>query len=346
MPTMPSGGQDVTGRDATPPLAADPSQPGEPAAADSAALPFAQIMAQVPPAVVPPVLPDALAGQTAPGVPEDGAGKTADAGDSADEKPGETPRTDPSATPWLAVMAMQVPVAPLPQTPAANDRGAPSAVAPAAPAVSGDASEMPATAPQALSVAVQIPSFAAKDAPTPAKDTTGLPDMPAAVPAALAGSVGAAPRQNAAQPAEWAPVALPAATPARWGHALMSTLGERVTLQADHAIQNAVIRLDPPMLGSLEIAIRHEAGSLVVQLTASNGDVARQLQTVSDTLRNDLMNRQFTDVAVSVAHQGAGDGRGSGRQSRDEASAPPPAAASEIAQAGDERGDRAYLVRV
>jgi flagellar hook-length control protein FliK len=62
-----------------------------------------------------------------------------------------------------------------------------------------------------------------------------------------------------------------------------------------------VIRLEPPMLGRVEIAIRHSAGSLEVHISATNGEVLRQLQTVSDNLRNDLAQRQFTEVAVNIA---------------------------------------------
>jgi flagellar hook-length control protein FliK len=66
-------------------------------------------------------------------------------------------------------------------------------------------------------------------------------------------------------------------------------------------MEQAVIRLEPPQLGRIDIAIRHSAGTLEVNISATNGEVLRQLQTVSDNLRSDLSQRQFTEVAVTVA---------------------------------------------
>ena len=83
---------------------------------------------------------------------------------------------------------------------------------------------------------------------------------------------------------------------------------------------HAVIRLDPPNMGSIEISIRHSAGTLQVSLTASNSEVVRQLNNIGDSVRQDLSNRQFTEVAVTVSSaraqaQGQADG---GRQQREQ----------------------------
>jgi len=59
-----------------------------------------------------------------------------------------------------------------------------------------------------------------------------------------------------------------------------------------------------------------------VHISATNGEVLRQLQSVSEGLRNDLAQRQFTDVAVNVAQAPRGasaapmfaGGEGRGRQ--------------------------------
>jgi flagellar hook-length control protein FliK len=85
-----------------------------------------------------------------------------------------------------------------------------------------------------------------------------------------------------------------------------------------------VIRLDPPNLGRVEIAIRHSAGSLEVTLSATHGEVLRQLNAVSENLRNDLAQRQYAEVAVTVApaprsaaansNPFGGDAQGRGRQ--------------------------------
>ncbi|POZ63473.1 hypothetical protein C2I19_03235 [Chromobacterium alticapitis] len=76
-------------------------------------------------------------------------------------------------------------------------------------------------------------------------------------------------------------------------------------------MDRATLRLDPPSLGTLEIAIRHQAGALTVELTASHGEVVRQLQNMGDALRQDLGGRQYTQVAVEV-REGMPSGHGQG----------------------------------
>lgn len=110
--------------------------------------------------------------------------------------------------------------------------------------------------------------------------------------------------------------------PTAWRQTLQEALGERLQLQVGKNAEQAVIRLEPPMLGRVEIAIRHSAGSLEVHISATHGEVLRQLQSVSEGLRNDLAQRQFTDVAVSIAQAPRGanaapmfaGGEGRGRQ--------------------------------
>jgi len=122
-----------------------------------------------------------------------------------------------------------------------------------------------------------------------------------------------------------------AGPPTAWRQTLQEALGERLQLQVGSKAEQAVIRLEPPMLGRVEIAIRHSAGSLEVQISATHGEVLRQLQTVSESLRSDLAQRQFSDVSVNVvptprAANGApmfagGEGRGrqqDGRQQEQE----------------------------
>jgi flagellar hook-length control protein FliK len=110
--------------------------------------------------------------------------------------------------------------------------------------------------------------------------------------------------------------------PTAWRQSLHEALGERLDLQLGNRMEQAVIRLEPPQLGRIEIAIRHSEGSLQVTLSATHNEVLRQLQGVSDNLRNDLAQRQYTDVAVTVApaprnaaaNPFGGDAQGRGRQ--------------------------------
>jgi flagellar hook-length control protein FliK len=107
-----------------------------------------------------------------------------------------------------------------------------------------------------------------------------------------------------AQPLATAPAADTvklAGPPTAWRQSLQEALGERLNVQVGKNMEQAVIRLEPPQLGRIDIAIRHSAGTLEVNISATNGEVLRQLQTVSENLRSDLSQRQFTEVAVTVA---------------------------------------------
>ncbi|GAB2592554.1 flagellar hook-length control protein FliK [Dyella jejuensis] len=83
---------------------------------------------------------------------------------------------------------------------------------------------------------------------------------------------------------------------------LLGALGERISMQAAQGTQQAVIRLDPHLSGSVRIELRHEAGALHVHISASRAEVAQQLQAIGDGLRQELSNRQFNDVTVQIHH--------------------------------------------
>jgi flagellar hook-length control protein FliK len=151
----------------------------------------------------------------------------------------------------------------------------------------------------------------AVEAPLPTLNTNTMPNA-----AGWSTPVNAT-SANDAQPVT---VKLPPQSPDQWGQPLTEALGDRLQVQLGRGSDQAVIRLDPPMLGSIEISIRHDAGSLQVQLSASNGDVLRQLHGIGDTLRQDLAQRQTGDVSVVVSDSsrdtngGADSQRGRGRQ--------------------------------
>ncbi|TFW23595.1 flagellar hook-length control protein FliK, partial [Duganella callida] len=127
-----------------------------------------------------------------------------------------------------------------------------------------------------------------------------------------------------------APVAGQAATtvklagaPEQWQQPLRDALGDRLQLQLQRNNDHAVIRLEPPNMGAIEISIRHSAGALQVNLSANNSEVVRQLNTISDGVRQDLNSRQqFADVAVTVSSsraQAQADQNGQGnRQQREQ----------------------------
>lgn len=105
-------------------------------------------------------------------------------------------------------------------------------------------------------------------------------------------------------------------SPEQWQQPLRAALGDRLQLQLQRNSEQAVIRLEPPNMGTVEITIRHSGGALQVNLSASNSEVLRQLNNIGDNVRQDLSQRQLGDVAVTVssgAGRGLADG-GSGRQ--------------------------------
>lgn len=181
-------------------------------------------------------------------------------------------------------------------------------------AVSGqDARRAPVALPQAvLAQAAQQDATAATVRlavqGNPANGSAGTGSQDASTDGS--GAQGVQPGTATAAPVAGA-VALPAAQPAAdtvklagpptaWRQTLQETLGDRLNVHVAGNVQQATISIEPPQLGRIDIAIRHSAGTLEVNISATNGDVLRQLQTVSDNLRNDLSQRQYTEVAVTV----------------------------------------------
>ena len=93
---------------------------------------------------------------------------------------------------------------------------------------------------------------------------------------------------------------------AKWGEQMLAALKDNVELQLQQKVQSATIRLDPPELGSMEILLSHESGRLSVQIAASNGDVARLLNSTSERLRQELVGQNFLQVNVQVSSDSSG----------------------------------------
>jgi flagellar hook-length control protein FliK len=260
-------------------------------------------------------------------------------------------------TPLLGAMAMSMPLMPIAQaTLAAMVAALPGvpAAKESAPAADTEFSLPAATAPasragrvELAAVPVAAPALPLAEAPVEAAQNAAAKPAPAGVPAEALASNGDAPQDQAApatdRSAATVSVAAPApgaaqrtadtvtlsGPPTAWRQTLQEALGERMQLQVGKNAEQAVIRLEPPMLGRVEIAIRHSAGSLEVHITATHGEVLRQLQSVSEGLRNDLAQRQFSDVSVNIAPapraaNGApmfagGEGRGRQQEAQQEA---------------------------
>jgi len=148
----------------------------------------------------------------------------------------------------------------------------------------------------------------------------------AATEGALASLTGAAIGEPQPAHVQEAVVKLPAES-TQWRQPLTQALGDRLELMRSRNSDTAVIRLDPPMMGRIEISIRQEAGALKVSLTATHNEVLRQLQGIGDSLRADLSQRQFGEVSVQVSDAGAsrfaqGDADGRQRQRQSEPQEP------------------------
>lgn len=88
------------------------------------------------------------------------------------------------------------------------------------------------------------------------------------------------------------------------GEKLTALLKERIQFQLGHQQQVSTIRLDPPSLGKLEIAVQLDAGKLTVHIGANQSDVCRSLQQFSEDLRQHLTAQNFMEVNVQVSSEG------------------------------------------
>lgn len=89
----------------------------------------------------------------------------------------------------------------------------------------------------------------------------------------------------------------------RLAQQLHAALGERLQVQVKNQIQHATIRLDPPDMGKIDISLQIENGRMQVHINASQGEVYRALQQISNDLRQSLTEQNFVQVNVQVSSQ-------------------------------------------
>lgn len=215
---------------------------------------------------------------------------------------------------------------------AGRDTREPLAAAnPLPPAKSGGAT-LPAAFEAVLAQAAPAAAPAARDAERAAPVTPAAPNL--GLTGAVANATTTAPAGDTIKlngPAQ------------QWQEPLREALGERLQTQIGRNSEHATIRLDPPMLGRIDISIRHTAGALQVNVTASNSEVLRQLQGIGETMRSDLAQRQYTEVAVNISATprspaaqafAEGDARGQRQPGRQNDDAEPGRALSDGSPAG------------
>ncbi|MBB3221434.1 flagellar hook-length control protein FliK [Pseudoduganella umbonata] len=305
----------------TPAVAANSGQPADEAAdtgtdlETDAGMPLAAMMTTLPFALLPgaraqlaPAASAITATGTLPGAANNGQPRGATLLGTAADAIANAAASSAAATPLAARLLQGA----LP----AGDAAAPRADArqPAASTGSGTATPSGAAAPATV--------LAAQDG-TAQPGNDGQSGQPQGDGQATFRGVMAAAAPAAGAPADTVKLV---GNPDQWQQPLRAALGDRlqVTLQKgnDQAVNQAVIRLEPPNLGSIEISIRQSAGALHVSMSATNSEVVRQLNAVGDLMRQDLSQRQQGDVAVTVSQASSrslADSEGRGRQPEREA---------------------------
>lgn len=98
------------------------------------------------------------------------------------------------------------------------------------------------------------------------------------------------------------------------GEKLTTLLKDQIHFQLNKQQQISTIRLDPPSLGKLEIAVQLDNGKLTVHIGANQSEVCRALQQFSDDLRQHLTAQNFMEVNVQVSSEGQSQQQQSGHQ--------------------------------
>ncbi len=317
------------GQDGLLELAVPADGAAQPVAQDVAAMPAMTMMLTLPPGAalpLPPAMPVGLAAPvdaavnaatttitTAAAAPQAVGAVAVPLGLAAPAAGNAERDADRSASPSAALAApIQLPGV----SAAAVALPAAAHAAPATPYAAMRAADATLAAPAAQKTT--LAGATVNPAPTTGIDTVARGDATLAAPASLLGGANALAPQATSQAA---PTDLKlAGNPDNWQQPLRDALGDRLQLQLGRNIDQAVIRLDPPQLGRIEIAIRHAGGALEVTISATHSEVRRQLNTISDSMRSDLAQRQFSDVAVTITaaprsgNAAFADQQGRGRQ--------------------------------
>ena len=166
----------------------------------------------------------------------------------------------------------------------------------------GASTHLAAAASPVLQSTAEAAASQRQSAQNPALPTTTLPDSGTSMSFTSATLFSMSPTATAFS----SPLVVDSSS-ASWGQQLVSSLGERVQLQANQQIQQATIRLDPPELGRLEVTVRQEHDRLSVQISTSNSALRDALQETREQLRQILIPQYGAGVEVEINY--SGDGR-------------------------------------
>lgn len=98
---------------------------------------------------------------------------------------------------------------------------------------------------------------------------------------------------------QWQSEPMPA-EPVRFGQRLLALLSDKVDVQLGLGVNKATIRLDPPSLGSIELAVQQDGEKLTVHLNSSNAQLKEAMQQGLEQLRASLQLRLGSDAQIEL----------------------------------------------
>jgi len=99
--------------------------------------------------------------------------------------------------------------------------------------------------------------------------------------------------------AQWQSEPLPT-EPVRFGQRLVQLLHDKVDLQLGLGLNKALIRLDPPSLGSIELSVQLEGDKLQVQLHSSNAQLREAMGQGLEQLRASLQQKLGSELQIEL----------------------------------------------
>jgi flagellar hook-length control protein FliK len=85
-----------------------------------------------------------------------------------------------------------------------------------------------------------------------------------------------------------------------WGQRLVQLLADKVDLQLGLNVNKAMIRLDPPSLGSIELSVQLDGDRLTVQMHSSNAQLRDAMGQGLELLRASLQQKLGSEVQIDL----------------------------------------------
>ncbi|RRJ20245.1 flagellar hook-length control protein FliK [Rheinheimera mesophila] len=85
-----------------------------------------------------------------------------------------------------------------------------------------------------------------------------------------------------------------------WGQRLVQMLADKIDLQLGLNVNKAMIRLDPPSLGSIELSVQLDGDRLTVQMHSSNTQLREAMGQGLEQLRASLQQKLGADVQIEL----------------------------------------------